>query len=94
MIFNSGQIRVPESYQELKQLFEQIEPGAGTQLDRFMEAAKFKYEVGMRDFVNKPCHNWGEFLSPKIALSAFKLDLLSNFRSYVAKYLRTKDCGH
>ncbi|MGJ1417130.1 phytoene desaturase family protein [Sphingobacterium multivorum] len=88
MIFNSGQIRVPESYQELKQLFEQIEPGAGTQLDRFMEAAKFKYEVGMRDFVNKPCHNWGEFLSPKIALSAFKLDLLSNFRSYVAKYFK------
>ncbi|WP_293938884.1 phytoene desaturase family protein [Sphingobacterium sp. UBA5996] len=88
MIFSSGQISVPESYPELKQLFEQIEPGAGEQLDKFMEAAKFKYEVGMRDFVNKPCHNWSEFLSPKIALSAFKLDLLSNFRSYVAKYFK------
>lgn len=88
MIFSSGQISVPESYGELKQLFERIEPGAGGQLDKFMEAAKFKYEVGMRDFVNKPCHNWSEFLSPKIALSAFKLDLLSDFRSYVAKYFK------
>nr|WP_317041805.1 phytoene desaturase family protein [Sphingobacterium sp. CZ-UAM] len=88
MIFNSERICIPESYQELKQLFEQIEAGAGKQLDRFMEAAKFKYEVGMRDFVNKPCHNWSEFLSPKIAFSAFKLDLLSNFRSYVSKYFK------
>lgn len=88
MIFNSGQISVPESYEDLKQLFERIELGAGRKLDKFMQAAKFKYEVGMRDFVNKPCHSWLEFASPKIARSAFKLDLLSSFRTYVAKYFK------
>ena len=55
-----------------------------------MQSAKFKYEVGMQDFVNKPCHNWLEFVSPKIAKSALKLDLLSNFRSYVAKYFKNE----
>lgn len=88
MIFNSSKFSVPESFEDLKELFESIEKGAASQLDKFMKAAKFKYEVGMRDFVNKPCHRWGEFLSPKIALSAFKLDLFSNFRSYVAKYFK------
>lgn len=86
MIFGDGKIGIPKSYEELKLLFEALEAGAAKKLDAFMESARFKYEVGMREFVNKPCHSWTEFLSPKIAASALKLDLLSNFRSYVAKY--------
>ena len=86
MIFAGEKVAVPQFYEDLKKMFEQIEPGAAKQLDRFMEDAKFKYEFGMQEFVNKPCHNWWEFVSPKIAASALKLDLLTNFRSYVAQY--------
>ncbi len=86
MIFSDGKVAVPESYEDLKQLFEDLESGAGNRLDTFMKAAKFKYEVGMQQFVNKPCYSWWEFVSPKIAKSALKLDLLTNFRSYVGKY--------
>lgn len=90
MIFSDDKISVPESLKELKNLFEQIEKGAGLRLEKFMKSAKFKYEVGMQDFVNKPCHNWAEFISPKIARSALKLDLLTDFRSYVAKYFKSE----
>ncbi|HUH18406.1 phytoene desaturase family protein [Albibacterium sp.] len=90
MIFSEDKISVPESLKELKNLFEQIEKGAGLRLEKFMKSAKFKYEVGMQDFVNKPCHNWAEFISPKIARSALKLDLLTDFRSYVAKYFKSE----
>ena len=86
MVFEDGLLTVPESYQDLKNLFEELETGAGKKLDIFMSAAKYKYEVGMQDFVHKPCYSWLEFVSPKIASSALKLDLLSNFRSYVSKY--------
>ncbi len=90
MIFSDEKIDVPESLEELKIVFEQIEKGAGEQLEKFMQSAKFKYEVGMQDFVNKPCHNWTEFISPKIVKSAFKLDLLTNFRNYVARYFKSE----
>lgn len=90
MIFSDEKMNVPESIEELKTLFEKTEKGAGRQLEKFMQSAKFKYEVGMQDFVNKPCHNWLEFVSSKIAKSALKLDLLSNFRSYVAKYFKNE----
>ena len=90
MIFSKDKISVPENLSELKILFEEIEEGAGLQLDKFMKSAKFKYEVGMQDFVNKPCHNWAEFISPKIAKNALKLDLLSNFRTYVGKYFKNE----
>lgn len=88
MIFKDENLDIPESYEDLKNLFETLEAGAGKQFDQFMESAKYKYEVGMQDFVTKPCHNWWEFVSPKIASSALKLDLLSNFRSYVSKYFK------
>lgn len=90
MIFSDEKIQVPENYEDLKILFEKIEPGAGLQLGKFMQSAKFKYEVGMKNFVEKPCYNWMEFCSPKIAKHAFKLDLLTNFRTYVAKYFKNK----
>lgn len=90
MIFSDEKMNIPESIDELKTLFEKTEKGAGRQLEKFMQSAKFKYEVGMQDFVNKPCHNWLEFVSPKIAKSALKLDLLSNFRSYVANYFKSE----
>ena len=90
MIFSGEKLSVPKDYEELKQLFETIETGAGLQLEKFIKAAKFKYEVGMQDFVNKPCHSWSEFISPKIAKSALQLDLLTDFRSYVAKYFKNE----
>jgi len=88
MIFSDEDLLVPESFEELKELFERKEPGSANQLERFMASAKLKYEIGMRDFVTKPCHSWFEFVSPKIMKNALKLDLLSNFRSYVSKYFQ------
>ncbi len=90
MIFSEQKISVPEKFGDLKILFEQIEKGAGLQLEKFMQSAKFKYEVGMQHFVQKPCHSWSEFISPTIAKSALKLDLLSSFRTYVASYFKNE----
>lgn len=88
MIFPTGTLKIPDTYEHLKGVFERLEEGAGARFDKFMKSAKFKYEVGMQDFVNKPCHSWLEFASFKIAKSAFKLDLLSDFRTYVGKYFK------
>lgn len=86
MVFSDGTMNIPHNYEEMKELFEKTEPGAGKKLDDFMKDAQYKYEVGMQDFVNKPCHSWLEFVSPKIAKSAMKLDLLTNFQRFVRKY--------
>lgn len=89
MVFEAQTMRVPRCLNELRALFEQTEPGAGLQLDHFLRAARFKYEVGMQQFVHKPCHSISEFLSPSLARHALKLDLLRNFRSYVRKYFKS-----
>ncbi len=88
MIFSDEKMNIPENFEDLKVLFETIEKGAGFQLEKFMQSAKYKYEVGMKDFVTKPSHSWLEFVSLKIAKSALKLNLLTNFRSYVGSYFK------
>lgn len=86
MVFSTERIQVPESYEDLISLFEHIEKGAGSQLQKFMQSAKNKYEVSMQSFINRPYHYWTEFLTPKIMSKAFSLDILTNFRSYTNKY--------
>lgn len=86
MVFSDSKMNIPHSYTEMRNLFEKTEKGSGKKLDEFMEDAQYKYEVGMKEFVNKPCHSWFEFVSPKIAKSALKLDLLTNFKKFVRKY--------
>ena len=86
MVFSDGVMNIPSSYEELVVLFEKMEKGAGKRLGDFMKDAQIKYEIGMKDFVNKPCHSWLEFISPKMAKNALKLDLLTNFSQFVRKY--------
>src|SRR5579875_197130 len=86
IIFSDMKMAIPNSYEDLKILFEKIEKGSADKLETFMRSAKFKYEVGMKEFVQKPCYSLREFASSKIAVNALRLDLLTNFRSYVSKY--------
>ena len=86
MVFSDRLMGIPQDYEAMKTLFEQTEKGAGARLDDFMKDAKFKYEVGMKDYVTKPCNSWFEFVSLKILKSAFSLDLLTDFHHFVRKY--------
>ncbi|PQA94014.1 phytoene dehydrogenase [Chryseobacterium shigense] len=86
MVFSDGVMNIPDRYEEMRALFESMEKGAGKKLDDFMKDAQIKYEIGMKEFVNKPCHSWFEFISPKMAKNALKLDLLTNFSQFVRKY--------
>jgi len=88
MIFEDGVLAVPDDYDELKAMFENLEPGSAERLDKFMAEAEYKYEVGMKEFVRKPCHSWSEFVSLKIMKSALRLDLLKSFRKHVRQHFK------
>lgn len=88
IVFPTDTIGLPSDFNEMIQLFESFEKGAGDKLIQFMKEAKVKYELGMNDFVNKPCHSWFEFFTLDIAINAMKLDLLTNYRSYISRYFK------
>jgi phytoene desaturase len=86
MVFSDETIAIPRSYDALKVLFETMEKGSGSRLDAFMKSARHKYEIGMRQLVTRPCYSWLEFATPTVIKSAFKMNLLSDFRRYVGRY--------
>ena len=47
-------VDIPANYEEIKKLFESIEPGSAVQLDKFMAEAAYKYNVGINKLVHKP----------------------------------------
>lgn len=86
ILFKQNSISFPSNFEEMISLFESFEKGAGKQLQNFMQDAEVKYEIGMKDFVAQPCHSWLEFVKPTIFKSALKLNLLTNYRSFVKRY--------
>jgi phytoene desaturase len=79
---------LPAGLEPLKALFEQMEPGCGPGFDQFIAEAKYKYEVGLGEFVWKPSHGISEFFDPKIVTSALRLDLLKSMAKHARKFFK------
>lgn len=79
---------IPANYEALKELFESIEPGSGTSLDKFLAEAAYKYEVGINKLVHKPGQTLTEFLDWEVITGVFKLDVFNSMKSHVAKHFR------
>lgn len=83
---NNERLNVPASYPEFKKMLEEIEPGCGPRLDKFIEEARIKYEVSMNDFVWKPSLSITEFVHPRLLIESFRLQLFSSFTAHARKY--------
>ena len=79
---------IPANYNELKKLFENIEPGSGEQLDKFLTEAEYKYNVGINKLVHKPGRSITEFLDWDVIKGVFKLDVFANMKKHVGKYFK------
>ena len=84
--YQNESIDIPANYDELKALFEKIEPGAGKRLDAFMKEAAYKYEVGIHKLVYKPGLSITEFADMEIIKGIFKLDVFASMKTHVRKY--------
>ncbi len=79
---------MPANYSDLQALLESVEPGAALALDKFMEEAKFKYEVGVGKLVHKPGQSWLEFIDWEVIKGVFKLDIFQSMKKHVAKFFK------
>jgi len=79
-------ISVPEDYSLLRSLFESIEKGSSSQLDKFMSEAKFKYDTGMGKLVYKPGLSLIEFMDKEVMTGVFRLQVFSSFSKHVRKF--------
>lgn len=86
--FEGRKIEVPSSLPELRCLFEELEPGSGRQLDRYLDLAAKKYRLGMGDYARRPSLRLGEFITREVGRALIGLQILSNMEYHVNAYFR------
>ncbi|MEJ7587434.1 MAG: phytoene desaturase family protein [Ferruginibacter sp.] len=79
---------IPADYNKLKKLFENIEPGSGRMLDKFITEAAFKYETGINKLVHKPGRSWLEFADWDLVKGILKLDVFNSIKDHVGKHFK------
>ena len=83
-------LAIPAVFQELKQLFEELEEGSGKALDLFLEQAAYKYEVGMNQLVYKPGRSLREFASLSLLRDVLRMDVFVSFHKHIRKFFSDK----
>ncbi len=86
--WHQGQSDIPANYDELKKLFEDIEPGSSEKLDKFLEEALYKYNVGIKKLVFKPGQSITEFLDWDTIKGVFKLDVFTSIDKHIGKFFK------
>lgn len=85
---NKDKWDIPASFDELCQLFESYEKGAGENLKKFMAEAEYKYEVGINDLVYKPSESLLEFADLQLLKGILKLDVFKSFSSHAHHFFK------
>ena len=86
VFWNDGPMDIPADYDQLKKLFEKIEPNSSIKLDTFLKEAAYKYEVGINKLVHKPGLSVKEFFDWDLVKGIFKLDVFNSMKLHVAKH--------
>lgn len=77
-IFNKNKeyVDIPADLKQLAGLFESVEKGSGDQLQRFLEDARKKYELGMKKLAYKPSLSIWEFVEPWLFRGLIRMDFI------------------
>ncbi|MBK8300811.1 MAG: phytoene desaturase [Chitinophagaceae bacterium] len=86
--WSDGFTDMPADFEELKKIFESIEPGSAEKLEKYLKGAAYKYEVGVNKLVYKPSRSLTEFMDWETISGVFKLQVFSSIKSHIAKYFQ------
>lgn len=86
--WKDDEMDIPADYTAIKDLFEKTEPGSGEALDRFLQEAAYKYDVGINKLVYKPGQSLTEFADIDLIKGVFKLDVFTSMKKHISKYFK------
>ncbi|GAC1381768.1 MAG: phytoene desaturase family protein [Ginsengibacter sp.] len=90
VFWSEGSTELPAEYTSLSKVFESLETGSAKKLNRFLEEAKYKYEVGINKLVHKPGRSVFEFLDLSVIKGVFKLAIFNSIKQHVSKFFSNK----
>jgi len=86
--WNDRITNVPADYDAFKKMVEELEPGSGVQLDKYLKEAAYKYEVGINKLVHKPGRSLTEFIDKDIFKGIFRLDVFTSIKKHIHRHFK------
>jgi len=83
-------LQIPANFEQLCQLFDELEPGSSKMLQRFLKEAAYKYEVGMNKLVYKPSRSLTEFASAQLLYDILRMDVFKSFHSHIRSFFKNE----
>jgi phytoene desaturase len=77
---------LPATMPDMEALFESLESGSGLVLRKFLQEAKFKYDLGINKLVYKPGLGISEFLDFDLLKGLGKLHVFRSISSHIRQY--------
>jgi phytoene desaturase len=81
-------VEIPANLEQFKALLESMEPGVGPKLDKFLEQAAYKYQVGINDLVYRPSRSLFEFTSPGLLADVIRMDVFQSMSKHVRRFFK------
>jgi phytoene desaturase len=86
--WKDGYTDLPADLDQLKQVFESLEPGSAKKLEQYLQEASYKYQVGMNNLVYKPGLSVSEFLNWETIKGILHLQVFTSIKKHIAHYFR------
>lgn len=79
---------VPAQMSQLYKLFDKIEPGSSRKLEKFLNEAAYKYDVGINSLVYKPGLSIREFADSRLMRGLIRLQVFNSISSHIRSYFK------
>jgi phytoene desaturase len=76
---------IPANLSDYKKLFDSFDPGSGDRLQKFLDEAAYKYDVGINRLVYKPGRSLLEFADKELISGVFRLDVFKSLSAHARK---------
>ena len=86
----NDKLKIPAKMSEFEAMFEQVEPGSTANLRKFLAEAKYKYEVGIGEFVHKPSNSIMDFADWRVVKSLFRLQMFSSVSKHICSLFKNQ----
>jgi len=89
VVWPGGEISdVPAGLEALRAWFESQEPGAGEQLDRFIQETEYICRSAYEDYLFRRSLSFFEFVDPRLLVELFRLRMLRSMSAYAKSFFK------
>ncbi|WP_455383264.1 phytoene desaturase family protein [Salinispira pacifica] len=87
VFFQTGErVDISADLAETMRTFERLEQGGGEKLKRYLDEARYKYDVAMKRFLYREYRSLGDFFNRELMTEGLKLHVFQNLDGYVRRF--------